>query len=58
MNLGNKVGKETATLYINEVTAQVTGMKGARLSNCNAEQAECVLDAIVSKLNEEPMGDI
>lgn len=58
MNLGNKVGKETATLYINEVTAQVTGMEGARLSNCNAEQAECVLDAIVSKLNEEPMGGI
>lgn len=56
--LAAKIGADVATVYINEVTAQVTGMEGARLSNCNLSQAECVLDAIISKLNENSMGEI
>ena len=56
--LSMKVGKEPATLFINEVTAQITGTDGARLSGCTAEQAAAVLDAIESKVSEGNVGEI
>lgn len=46
-----KVG-DAAAIYINEVTAQITGVEGSRLKDCNADQAEAVLDAINSKIGE------
>ena len=56
--LSLKVGKDPATIFIQEVTAQITGVEGARISGCTVEQASAVLDAIESKLNEGNVGEI
>ena len=50
--LRNKVGAEATTVYINGITAQITGVPGSKLKDCDAEQLEAVLDAIESKVNE------
>jgi hypothetical protein len=56
--LSLKVGKDPATIFIQEVTAQITGVDGARISGCTVEQASAVLDAIESKLKEGNVGEI
>ena len=44
------VGTDAATVYINGLTAQITGVENARLRDCNFEQATSVLKAINEKL--------
>lgn len=50
--LRNKVGAESTTVYINGITAQITGVPGSKLKDCNAEQLEAVLEAIEAKVAE------
>ena len=50
--LMSKVGQVPATTFINEITSQITGKDGARIADCNLDQAGAVLDAIEAKLAE------
>lgn len=50
--LMSKIGQAPATTFVNEITAQIVGKEGARVADCNAAQAEAVLDAVSAKLTE------
>lgn len=50
--LMSKIGQLPATTFVNEITAQITGKEGAKLADCNVDQAGAVLEAIEAKLAE------
>lgn len=50
--LMSKIGQLPATTFVNEITSQITGNEGAKLADCNVDQAGAVLDAVEAKLAE------
>jgi SWI/SNF-related matrix-associated actin-dependent regulator 1 of chromatin subfamily A len=50
--LMSKIGQGPATVFVNEITSQIVGKEGARVSDCKLDQAEAVLDAVQAKLQE------